>query len=831
MRRRPGRAFLTLLGIVIGVAAAVAVSVTVRTTRTVHRDMFDSLTGRAALEVVADGMGGFDPAVSDRLRDVPGLRAVVPVIQSPAAVLGKSGGVPILVLGIDPARDSAARDCVLRDGRALDDGDGVLLAYPFAQAHGFELGRPVRFLAPSGTAAVPVIGFVEPRGPAAFNGGAVAFLPLPTAQRLFGLSGQVNSLQLVLDESATAAAIGAEVRGRLPAGLEVQPPGARGELARETMVSTEQGLEALSVSSLAAGAFVVLNAFLMNLGERRRQLAILRSVGATRRQVSGLLLREAVWWGVAGSCLGIPLGLALASAMRAMLGVLLIVSLTPLRWGAEPFVIGALLGPGMAVAATLTPARRAGRRAPLEDLLQKTSARSEDVRRWPGYVGLGVLLAVLLFAAGIIGHWFPAPVVLPLLAPAMAGFLVGCALAVPLILTPLSGLASLLLRPLRGAEGVLALRQLLRHRTRTGLTVGVLHLAVVFAVGFGLSFRNNMRHVNEWFARIIQTDFYVRGSWPDATMNITTPALPEAMVAEVAGQEGVERVDYISFVLARAGGRPVVALAYSFAPDRPVPLPLVEGGPEAVRQGLAGGDVVLGTPLAQRLGLHAGDAVEVETRAGPRSLRIAGTASEYTGGGMAVYLEWQTARRLFDLKGVHAILVTARPGAARQLEARLKAFCAERGLLFQSNADVHEFFGRQVRGMLGFIWVLMSLVFVVASLGVVNTLTVNVLEQTRELGVLRAIGMRRAQVARLVLAQAIALAVVSLVPGVAAGVALAWLTNLATYPVVGQAVRFHWDWALIAGCFFTALAIAVGAALVPARRAARLRVVEALQYE
>src|SRR5262249_52768427 len=182
--------------------------------------------------------------------------------------------------------------------------------------------------------------------------------------------------------------------------------------------------------------------------------------------------------------------------------------------------------------------------------------------------------------------------------------------------------------------------------------------------------------------------------------------------------------------------------------------------------GLVNGEVVLGPALAHRLGLHAGDTIAFETRQGTQPLRIVGVTSEYTGGGMAVYLEWHTAQRLLDLKGVHAILVTAQRGIAPALGDRLRAFCSERGLLFQSNDDVHRHFHQQLEGMQGFIWVLISLVFVVASLGVVNTLTMNVLEQTRELGVLRAIGMKRLQVGKLIMAQALALGIISLLPGV-----------------------------------------------------------------
>ncbi len=832
MQRRPGRTLLTLLGIVIGVAATVAISVAVQATRRAHRDMFETVCGRASLEVVAEGLGGFDESLAERLQVVPGVKAAVGVIQTPMALVGRSGPVPVLALGIDPARDQAARDYQLRTGRSLADEDGILLEVGFAQAGGFgSLGQAVRLLTPTGFASLPVVGLLEPRGAATFNGGAVIFLRRARAQQLFALPRQINSLQLVLEEDAQPLRVEREVHKHLPAGLTVQTPSARGEFGRQGMIATEQGLAVLSVSSLVAGAFVILNAFLMNLGERRQQLAILRALGATRTQVTRLLLREAVLLGSAGTVLGIGAGWALSVALRQVMAQFLNVTLPDLHRTREPFLLALLLGPGMALAATYLPAHRAGRRAPLEDLLDKPAATSEEVRRWPGYVGLGFVAVVALFMVGIVSNWLAPAVALPLLAPAMALFLVGCVLVLPLILTPSMRLAAVLLKSLLGQEGSLAIRQLTRHRTRTTLTAGVLLVAVVFAIGFGQSFRNNLRHIHDWWERVATIDFYIRGAWPDMSVHIKTAALPEALAEEIGVLDGVEQVGKFSFVTARAGGRPVVILAFTVSADRPPSLALAEGEPLAVQRGLLQGEVVLGTALAQRLGLRVGDEVTLQTRHGPQALRIAGTASEYTGGGMALYMDWDAAKRSFDLGGVHTLLVTARTGAATDLAARLQAFCEERGLLFQSNADVRRFFDSQIEGFLGFVWILLALVFVVASLGIVNTLTMNVLEQTRELGILRALGMKRRQVGKLILAQALALTVISLVPGVLAGIGLAYFMNLATYPLVGQPVAFHVDGIHVGGCVVVALGIALLAASLPARRAARLQVVRALQYE
>ena len=222
VRRRPGRTILTLLGIVIGVQALVAIPLTIQTTRHIHRALFEGITGRATLEVVPFGQGGFAPGLSQRVEEVEGVAAAVPVIQSTAAIWGPSGLVPVMILGIDLDRDHEARDYALRRGSLLTSEDGVLLEVGMAESLGHDVGATVRLLAPSGTTSVEVVGLLEPRGAAAVNGGAVAILPMATAQRLYRLEGQVNSLNLVLAEEADPDEVADRVSEHLPPGLTVQ---------------------------------------------------------------------------------------------------------------------------------------------------------------------------------------------------------------------------------------------------------------------------------------------------------------------------------------------------------------------------------------------------------------------------------------------------------------------------------------------------------------------------------------------------------------------------------------------------------------------------------
>src|SRR5581483_5024555 len=283
------------------------------------------------------------------------------------------------------------------------------------------------------------------------------------------------------------------------------------------------------------------------------------------------------------------------------------------------------------------------------------------------------------------------------------------------------------------------------------LTVGILFIGIAVSISFGQSLRNNIRDVRRWYEQNLNVDYLVRGVMPDTTALITPAPLPEELAEQIAAIEGVEYVAKVSFIPVRAQGRQIGALPITVDPQRPLPFRLATGDAATARQGLLRGEVVIGTPLAQRLGLKVGESLELETRQGRQSVRIAGTTPEYTSGGMMLYMEWETGKRFFDVRAVHAFTVIAKSEERVALGERLQAFCKEHGLQFQPVSELRRLVERAMEGVVGLFWGLVVLVFIVSSLGVVNTLTMNVLEQTRELGVLRAIAMTRGQVAKMIL--------------------------------------------------------------------------------
>jgi putative ABC transport system permease protein len=819
MQRRPGRMLLTLLGIALGLATVVATRLTIHTVDRAYRDLFEGVAGRPALEITAKGNGGFEAGAAGGLEQLRGVQTVVPRIQSAAALVSASGSVAVPVLGIDHA---GVADWPVREGRPLTGEDDALLDPGLASSLNLRPGESLEVWAPSGSFHLRLSGILQPRGTSAAAGGQM-IVSLACAQRLFNLAQRINSIQVLLDDDTDPAVVQTAIAGRLPTGLVVQPPGMRGELARTTLLAAEQGLSALSLVAFLAATFVILNTFLLNLGERRKQVAILRSLGASRKQVLRLLLREALLLGLVGAIAGCAGGVVLAVGLNFLMQKFLGIALPSMKLSAEAFVLAALLGPGASMAAACLPAWYASRRPPLVELLPQRTHGEEVLPRWLWQ--LGVLLLVLGIALEIVvgRGYFTDTLSRNLLAPAIGLLLVGGVLALPLVIDPLLRLLTIL--PL-GLEGRFAVQQLVRHRSRTSLTSGVLFLALVVAIAFGQALRTTLRDLQHWYRQTIIADFLIRGAMPDSSFTLA-PALPEALADEIR-RCGDASVDCISFLPAEVEEQQVLVLARTFATDRPLPLDLHESDEPSVRRGLSAGEVVLGTGLAQRLGLHCGDVLNLTTTQGVRELRVAGTAVEYAGGGLALYLEWETARKLLDLPGVHVFLVSNRTDAD-SLASKLHEFCDRHHLLFQSNADLRSLIEGMLSRVSGALWGLMVLAFAVASLGIVNTLTMNVHDQTREFGVLRALGLKRGQVCKVVVIQAVLLAGLSLLPGALAGAGMAYAINRASAAWTGSPTPFQLDFRLLFGACALAVVMAVLAALSPARQAVRLSVATAIQ--
>ncbi len=245
---------------------------------------------------------------------------------------------------------------------------------------------------------------------------------------------------------------------------------------------------------------------------------------------------------------------------------------------------------------------------------------------------------------------------------------------------------------------------------------------------------------------------------------------------------------------------------------------------------------MIGEVFAQRAGMAKGDEVTFNTQQGTSSLPIAAVTHEYRSGGLVIYMHQQTAQRVLGETEINEYVVRTEPEAREEVKAALRMLCdrstaAGHHLTLNSLTDITNRIEGMINGVLAGLWVLLVLGFVVASFGLANTLTMNVLEQTRELALLRVVAMTRHQVRKLIFAQALMMGAVALLPALAAGVGVAYLINQLTLPVTGHAIPFALHPLMMISVFAAAYVIILIVAWLPAERAARLSTSACLHYE
>ncbi len=838
--QRPMRAFLTLLSIVIGVAAIVAVTIASQTTNSAHQAVFETVTGKAALEVTSEDSQPFDQELVEQLDGTPGLATAVPLLEGKAAVYAKGRGergIDAQVLGIDAVRHDAVNDYQITSGTKLASAEGAVLSTSLAEGLAVRVGDEVEIATAAETRwwnkkPETVVGTFKPHTATAVSNMPVILLPLEQAQeRLLQVrSGesrrQINRILLVLTENANESAVKTAVAAKLTAGLTVHRPPTRNQMADETGLGVKQATNMALAFSLLVAVFVIMNTFMMNVSERAKQLATLRALGATRWQIARLIGREAVVIGLTGAAGGVALGIPLARLLIRGTERLMNTSMPEMQLTWQPLVLAALVGVGVAALGALAPVIRSFRISPREGIQGLSPDRARGAIAW-------TLPTALVLISGSIGLYLVClkgwmPMIFGLVSSLMA--LVGLVLLLPQMLGGLTRLVTRGVPQAQRVETVLAQRQLVRNLGRSTLTIGVLFIAASTGVGLANTILDNVNTIQDWYHRTVVGDFFVSVS------DLGTDSGQVASLAEEVGDEiraipGITAVDPLSWINLTAHEQAVTVIVRDYPSDDHVNFDTHDADTATLRKRLLAGDVVIGSVFAQRAGLATGGELTLNTQQGTFSLPIAAVTNEYRSGGLVIYMHRQTAQRVLGNRGINEYIVRTDPDSRDDVKAALWTICGKHKITLNSLTDITSRIDGMINGVLAGLWVLLVLGFVVASFGLANTLTMNVLEQTRELAMLRVVAMTRHQVRKLIFAQAVLMGAVSLLPALGAGVGVAYLINLLTLPVTGHTIPFGLHPLMMASVFAAAYVMIVAVAWLPAERAARLSTSACLHYE
>jgi putative ABC transport system permease protein len=837
------RTFLTGFAVVIGVAFVAGTFVFTDTIDNSFKDLFErahkgedvSIEAHQAVKEDFGTAPTMPASTLDRVKGLPGVHAAEGDVSADGTLLDRkgkpilSGGPPTIVLSA--ATDTTFQSLEYPEGAPPSSPDQIALDRTTADKYGWKVGDRVTLAGRAPKKTYTVSGIVTLGGSTSTAGARYAVLQLPEAQRMTGHTG-FDSISLAADGGTSPEALKARVKQTLGAGFDVRTGK---EAAAQQAQDLSQALSFIRTAllvfagvALLVGGFLIFNTFSVTVAQRTREFALLRTLGASRRQILRSVVAETIVIGLLASVLGILAGLALAPGLSALLASFgLDLGATSIVVRPRTIVVGLIIGLAATMLSGIVPARRATRVEPVEAM------------REAGTPGVGRLRPRRLVAAGLVGGlgvgilvW--ALVASPGSAGATAGLLgfgvvlmmFGTALLAPMLVRPLSSLIGRPMQRFQGLPGRLARENAVRQPQRTAVTASALMIGlalVVFVAIFAAGLKATVDKGIDDQVLAAGIVLHKDGFSP----------LPAASAKAVGSVDGVSVVSPVRFASGKVAGVKGNQSATGVDPaTAPEVLRLkISAGPQDALGRLTDGSAIVGKDFASSHHLGVGRSVHVTTPLGRhRDYRVIATYDSNVGviGGMV--LTDADLERDWNAKDIAYALVGADHGVSpATLRDREKA--ALRGFPTTDPMTIDEFKAnqrKQVDQILGLIYALLSLSVIVALLGIVNTLALSVHERTRELGMLRAVGMTRRQVRRMVRAEAVITAVIGAVLGLALGVAFAAIVSR---PLASQGFAF----AIPVGTLIVLLVLAAVAgtlaAIPPARRAARVDVLRAVTTE
>lgn len=821
---RPLRSLLTILGIALGVAVlSASLTLGAALDAAVDRTVRD-MVGRADLRVSGFRESGLSSASVETVRSTDGVLDAAPVVEHRTFPSGKpAGGAAdaVTVLGIDPASYLRLHDLPLVAGEPLDrvDEPVALVTEELGTHDGYAVGSKLTLLGMDGLVELRVVGILPGFGPVAGSGRTIV-VPIDIARSTFGLVGATR-LDLRLDPGSLAA-VSRNLEARMTEPYVLASPGDIAQNLRASAAAFQGTAALVAAIVLFVGAFLIVNTLTMTVGERAREVGLLRAAGATRAQLSRFVFSGALLMGALGSAIGVLLGAVLAMAMAGAVGDATGLDASVASLSLAGALTSFLMGIGITILAAIEPALTAARISPIEALRAKLDLPNRQRWRltWIAFVFLAVALMSLL-------AW-PASIASTGAERAFAVYIVllYATLLSPFILQPLSRILGLPVALILRIEERLARGSLARDRNRTTLTLGSLVIGLAMIVALGWSAQAARASAFAWLHDVVPGDEVVtsiRPIGPDEEVSLTLGEVP-----------GVARVTPIaSFDLAFRGMRLDAAaiIGADFLADGR--LTVVSGDRTAALNALDGtGAAIVPEGLATSLKLAVGDTMRLPV--GPSrqlDLRVAAIVERSMPGtsGEAILVGWKDATESLGVLGADAFAVrfvsgtelTARPA----IRAAAKTLALESNPIERIQGAVAEALGR----VFGVFDALAFVAVIVAALGIVNTLTMGVVERIREIGLLRAIGMTRRQVMRMVVVEASILGIVGVVLGATAGLGVGALMIQLSGGGMGEPEGIPWLPIGVAAAL--GLVLPALAAIYPARVAARVSIVEALHFD
>ena len=841
------RALLTAIAIILGVAMISGTYVLTDTINSAFTSIFTHtyqnadavISGKTAF-TNDNGNGvqapSFPESLLGKVRALPDVNAAEgSVTDDQTKLVGRNGkvvsthGAPSLAFSVNPTGDQRFNPLKLTQGNwpsgpneiDIDSSVASNKHYAVGDTIGVERNGPVQKFRVAGIVKLPGV---------SIGSATISVFDLPTLQKLLGRVGKLDLIRVQSKAGVPTSKLISEIKPLLPASAQVRNVSAQVKEDKKSVTGFTSFIRyfllAFAGIALFVGSFVIANTLSITIAQRTREFATLRTLGATRRQVLWSVVVEALVIGVLGSVIGLFLGLALAKGLNSIFKVIgFNLPTAGTVFETRTVVVCLVVGTVITLIASLRPARRATRVPPIAAVREGAELPRGRFARWTPYLsGATLLIGILLLAYGVLAHNLPTGTRLFSLGVGILLLFFGVSANASRVVRPLASVLGWPATRIGGAAGVLARDNAMRNPKRTASTASALMIGlalVTFVAILGQGIRSSFESA---------VDDLFKADYALTSQDTFTPLTIEAEKA-VAKAPGVTVVSGI-----RAGSAKVFGKVENLTGADPQLTKVVhldwKEGSNAVPAELGKTGVFVDDKYAKKHHLHVGSPLTLETpTAKDLHLKVDGVFKLPKGG--SPFGPVTISNALFDANYVdpqnEMAFVNIQGGVTDANTAALnKATAGFADAKIQTHEQFKANFEKPLNGILSLLYVLLALSVIVSLFGIVNTLVLTVFERTREIGMLRAVGLTRRQTRRMIRHEAIVTSLIGAALGIVVGF---FLAILVTHALSDEGIVFAVPWLSIV--FFVIAAIIVGllAAIWPARRAANLNVLEALQYE
>jgi len=841
------RTVLTALAIVLGVAMisgtyVLTDTITAAFTNVVSDSYQNSdavITGKVAFKNTnsdTEQTPAFPAGVLAKVKALPDVAAAAGSVGDQLKLIDRSGkvistgGGAAIAASVDPPNDKRFNPLELAAGKWPVGSGQIAIDKRTAEKQHYSVGDTIGIAANDGVRQLEISGIATYSGSSSIGASTIAIFDVPTAQELFDKVGRFDGVDVAAKPGVTPEALVKEIRPLLPATAQVKTAQAQTQEAvndvNKSLGVFQKLLLAFGVIALFVGAFVIANTLSITIAQRVREFATLRTIGGSRKQVLRSVMLEALAIGLMASVAGLFLGLGIAKALDALFAAIGVhFPKTGTVLATRTIVVSILVGVFVTLIASLRPAIKATRVPPIAAVREGATLPVTRLSRFgPVFSVATLVLGILLLVYGIFGGGMSTTARLLALGFGTLILFVGVAANAKRAVRPLASVLGWPGARIGGLAGTLARQNAMRNPSRTASTASALMIGlalITFVAILGAGLRSSF---NDAVDKLFVADYALTA---DNGFDPFTKQTDEA----VGVTPGVTAVSPIRAGDARVFGHNVQVTAVQPNLSKTIPLDWLPGSANASAR-LGDNGAFVDKDYAKDHQLRLGSPIAVTTPTGKvLHLRLKGIFDPPNGGSPfgsvtmsadtfdANYASPQNLMTMINIKGGVTPANTARLSLALDRFPDAKVNTAAQFKKTQQD---------DMNLILNVLYALLGLSVIISLFGVVNTLVLSVFERTRELGMLRAVGMTRRQVRRMIRYESITTALIGGVLGILVGTFLAVLT---TQALSDQGVVLAIPWGTIGVLVVATIVAGILAAMFPARRASRLNILKALQYE